>query len=83
MMLTTAEAADRLSITARSVARLIKRGTIKAEKRGRDYLIEVAEVERYKSERIPAHRPKKVRKISDTRANTSAVFQPPDQDAEK
>jgi excisionase family DNA binding protein len=45
-MLTTTEAAERLGISKRSVARLIKRGRIAAEKRGRDYLIEEAEVER-------------------------------------
>lgn len=57
--LTTAEAAETLGITARSVARLIKQGVITAEKRGRDYLIPAAEVERYASERRPAHRPKR------------------------
>lgn len=56
-MLTTAEAAEQLHITKRSVARLCKRGTIKAELRGRDYWIEDSEVERYAKERRPAHRP--------------------------
>lgn len=59
--LTTAEAANRLGITARSVSRLIKKGAIKATKRGRDYLIADAEVTRYAIERRPAHRPKKTR----------------------
>lgn len=54
----TSEAAERLKITKRSVARLCKRGIIKAELRGRDYWIEPDEVERYERERRPAHRPK-------------------------
>lgn len=61
--MTTHEAANRLGLTARSVARLIKRGVIAAEKRGRDYWIEEAEVARYEHERRPVgrpqHRPKK------------------------
>lgn len=57
--MTTHEAADRLGLTARSVARLIKAGTLAATKRGRDYWIEDAEVERYQSSRRPAGRPKK------------------------
>jgi excisionase family DNA binding protein len=55
----TSEAADRLGIKARSVARLIKKGLIKAEKRGRDYWIKPEEVDRYLRERRPAHRPTK------------------------
>lgn len=58
MILTTKGAAEWLEITKRSVARLCKAGIIKAEKRGRDYWIEDVEVERYKRERRPAHRPK-------------------------
>jgi len=58
-MLTTADAARRLGINAKSVAILIKRGLIKAEKHGRDYSIEPSEIERYATERRPAHRPKK------------------------
>lgn len=57
--MTTAEAAGQLGITKRSVARLCKAGVIKAERRGRDYWIEDTEVERYKEERRPAHRPKR------------------------
>lgn len=57
-MLTTHEAADRLGIKPRSVVKAIKRGLIKAEKRGRDYWIEDEEIERYARERRPAHRPK-------------------------
>ena len=56
-MLTTHEAAERLGIKPRSVVALIRRGRLAAEKRGRDWFVEAAEVERYKSERLPAHRP--------------------------
>lgn len=56
--MTTHESAVLLGIKARSVVWAIKRGYIKAEKRGRDYWIEDAEVERYRRERKPAHRPK-------------------------
>lgn len=58
-MLTTHKAADRLSIKARSVVQLIRRGLLAAEKKGRDYLISLPEVERYERERRPQHRPKK------------------------
>lgn len=57
--LTTHEAAERLGLTTRSVARLVKRGVIRAEKRGRDYFIDEAEVARYLYKRRPAGRPKK------------------------
>lgn len=57
--MTTHEAANRLGLTARSVARLIKAGVIAADKRGRDYWIDDSEVARYASERKPAGRPKK------------------------
>lgn len=56
--MTTHEAADRLGIKSRSVVWAIKRGLIKAEKRGRDYWIEDEEVERYSKERRPRHRPR-------------------------
>jgi excisionase family DNA binding protein len=56
--MTTAEAADRLGIKARSVVQLIRRDIIKADKRGRDYWIEETEIERYEQERKPPHRPK-------------------------
>lgn len=56
-LLTTREAADRLGLKPRSVVWAIKQGLIKAEKRG-DYWIESTEVERYRQERRPAHRPK-------------------------
>lgn len=60
-MLTTREAADRLGLKPRSVVQFIKRGLIAAEKRGRDYLIEASEVERYAQERRAQHRPPKQR----------------------
>lgn len=59
-MLTTHEAANRLGLTARSVARLIKTGVIAAQKRGRDYLIDEAEIDRYERARRPAGRPKRM-----------------------
>lgn len=65
MLLTTAEAAERLGITARSVARLLKGGKLAGTLRGRDYLIEEEEVERYKRERRPVGRPKTVSNDSD------------------
>jgi excisionase family DNA binding protein len=58
-MPTTHEAADRLGIKPRSVVKAVKRGLIRAEKRGRDYWIEDEEVERYARERRPSHRPKR------------------------
>ena len=50
MQLTTTEAAARLKIDKRSVVRAINRGKLRAAKRGRDYLIEPSEVERYARE---------------------------------
>jgi excisionase family DNA binding protein len=58
-MLTTREAADRLGIKPRSVVALIKRSLLTATKHGRDYSIAIEEVDRYKQERKPQHRPKK------------------------
>jgi DNA binding domain, excisionase family len=56
--MTTTEAAAHLGVTRAWLWQLIKRGTIKAEMRGRDWWIEDAEVERYRRERKPAHRPR-------------------------
>ena len=58
--LTTAEAAQRLGIKPRSVSLLLRQGMLQGVKRGRDWFIEETEVERYKAERKPAHRPRKV-----------------------
>lgn len=59
--ITTAQAADRLSIKSRSVVWLITNGRLVGVKQGRDYAIEESEVERYLRERKPAHRPKKAK----------------------
>lgn len=56
--MTTSEAASRLGLTARSVARLINTGKIAAIKHGRDYWIDEAEIDRYQSTRRKAGRPK-------------------------
>jgi excisionase family DNA binding protein len=59
-MLTTKQAAAILGFKShRPVVALIRRGVLRAEKIGRDWIIEAAEVERYRVERRPAHRPKK------------------------
>jgi len=55
--MTTTEAAAELNVTRAWMWQLIKRGTISAERRGRDWWIEPEEVERYQRERKPAHRP--------------------------
>lgn len=57
--MTTTEAAERLHVTRAWVWRLIKRGVLAAEMRGRDWWIEDVEIERYERERRPAHRPRK------------------------
>lgn len=57
--MTTTEAAAALGLTRAWLWRLIKGGIVAAEKRGRDWWIETEEVERYKRERKPAHRPRK------------------------
>jgi len=55
--MTTTEAAAALNVTRAWVWQIIKRGDLAAEKRGRDWWIEPDEVERYRRERRPAHRP--------------------------
>jgi hypothetical protein len=52
--MTTIEAAEALGIVPQGVINAIKRGLLVAEKRGRDWYIEPAEVERYGKERRPA-----------------------------
>jgi excisionase family DNA binding protein len=59
MMLTTKEAGAILGLTARSVARLIGNKQITAQRFGRDWMIEAAEVERYKRERKSVGRPRR------------------------
>lgn len=56
--MTTTEATAALGVTRAWLWRLIKDGRIAAEMRGRDWWIEAAEVERYRQERKPAHRPR-------------------------
>lgn len=58
-MLTTKQAATELGIQPGSVKKLCQRGILKAEHIGRDWLISRDEIERYKAERKPAHRPSK------------------------
>lgn len=58
-MTTTTEAAAILGVSRAWVWRLIKEGKLSAERRGRDWWVEDSEVERYKRERKPAHRPRK------------------------
>jgi len=59
--MTTSEAGERLGIKSRSIVALIRLGLMTATKRGRDYAIARAEVERYAVERRPAHRAAKPR----------------------
>lgn len=56
--LTTREAAEALGVQPKTVTRYILRKLIKAEKRGRDYFIATAELERFRSERRAVGRPK-------------------------
>lgn len=71
--MTTIEAAAALKVTRAWLWRLIKAGTIQAEKRGRDWWIEADEVERYRRERRPAHRPKQTN--NEQNYHKTAVFE--------
>lgn len=55
----TQEAADLLGMSVRMVQAHITAGNLTATKKGRDYLISTDELERFKTEKRPAHRPKK------------------------
>lgn len=55
--LTTPEAAALLGVQPKTISRYIKRGLIEAERRGRDYFIADAEIERFKAERRGRGRP--------------------------
>lgn len=44
-LLNTAEAAERLGVTVRAVQKMIEAGTLAAGKVGRDYIIQVSDVE--------------------------------------
>lgn len=58
-MLTTTQAAELLGLAARTVRAHIKAGNIKAIQYGRDWLIAPEELERFRREKRPAHRPRK------------------------
>lgn len=59
---TTSEAAVILGITPVRVRQLIGTGQLRSEKKGRDYILDRAEVERFNSEgRRPGGRPAKIR----------------------
>lgn len=58
-MYTTTEAASLLGVQPQTIYRHIKRDVIKAEKKGRDYLISEEELERFKQERKGRGRPRK------------------------
>lgn len=57
-MLTTKQAATELGIQPGSVKKLCQRGVLKAERIGRDWLVEQSEIERYKTERRRPGKPK-------------------------
>lgn len=61
-MLTTTEAATLLGIQPKSVTRYIERDLIKAEKKGRDYLIAQEELDRFQRERRGRGKPKRANK---------------------
>jgi len=58
MSLTTAQTANLLGINASRVRQLIAAGVIRAEKHGRDWLIERPEIEKYRDARRTPGRPK-------------------------
>jgi excisionase family DNA binding protein len=55
--LTTQQAAEALGMTVQGVHALIRKGNLRAQKLGRDYLLSSADVERVKSSRPPPGRP--------------------------
>jgi len=60
-LITTAEAAVILKVTAVRVRQLIRAEQLTSQKRGRDHLLERSEVERFdKNSRRPGGRPKKI-----------------------
>lgn len=52
MLLTTNQAAARLNVTRPLVIRLCQQGRIKAQKVGRDWLIEEKELSKYKPRKV-------------------------------
>lgn len=71
-MLTTAEAAARLGLTVRSVARLIRSKQLAAtwNEYARRFEVDPAEVERYTNERRSPGRPKQVKEQVHEHPNT-------------
>ena len=59
-MYTTVEASTVLGIQPKTVTRYIERGLLQAQKKGRDYLIEEGELERFKHERRGRGRPERI-----------------------
>lgn len=57
--MTTHEAAEQLALSVKTIQAHIKSGQLKAKKIGRDWHISDEEVERFRQEKRPAHRPKK------------------------
>ena len=60
-MMTTKQAATELGIQPSSVKKLCQRGILKAERIGRDWLIDRDEIERYKVERRTVGKPKGIK----------------------
>lgn len=56
-ILTASEAADYLGIGPSGVTKLCREGKLRGSKHGRDWLLTLAEVRRYRKERKPVGRP--------------------------
>jgi hypothetical protein len=67
-MHTTAEASIILGVQPKTVTRYILRGLIHAEKHGRDYQIEDAELERFNRDRRKPGKPRKKNASSEVQA---------------
>lgn len=61
MMMTTNEAAAALGLTRRRVIALINSGKLKAEKPGRDWIVDSESVEELRQQKRPGGRPKKAK----------------------
>jgi excisionase family DNA binding protein len=59
-MMTTTEAAAALQVTRRRILELIRLGTLKAEKLGRDWFVDPASVEAFKATPRHAGRPRTI-----------------------
>lgn len=64
MMMTTNEAAAALGLTRRRVNELIRAGKLRAEKPGRDWIVDAASVEELKAQNRTGGRPKKTKNPS-------------------